>query len=373
MPDIRLKRILLVFGTRPEAIKMAPLVMELARHQDLFETRVCVTAQHRVMLDQVLDFFNIRPDYDLDLMKPAQDHSELAASVLTSIGPVFDDFNPDFVLVQGDTTTAVASALAAFYRGIRVCHVEAGLRTWNMRAPYPEEMNRQVISRIARYNFAPTEKSKENLLQEGIDEATIQVTGNTVVDALKWTLERVDTDAGEEILDIGYRISDKPFILVTGHRRENLGEGIDHICEALTELAATSGYAIVYPVHLNPEVHDPIYARLNNIPGIHLIPPVSYPAFVWLMKECRFILTDSGGIQEEAPALGKNVLVMRDVTERPEALETGLVSLVGTDPKVIVEMCRRLISGGTLLQGATSSPYGDGSAALKIVNYLKSL
>jgi len=373
MPDSRVKRIFLVFGTRPEAIKMAPLVMELDRQRDRFETRICVTAQHRMMLDQVLNFFKIRPDYDLDLMKPSQDHSELAASVLQKMGPVFDDFNPDLLLVQGDTTTAVATALAAFYRGIGVGHVEAGLRTWNMQAPFPEEMNRQVISRIAKYHFAPTEKSKENLLREGTDEAMILVTGNTVVDALKWTLERVDTDAGEEILDIGYRISGKPFILVTGHRRENLGEGIDHLCEALAELAATTGYAIVYPVHLNPEVHDPVYSRLRGIDEIHLIPPVSYPAFVWLMKECRFILTDSGGIQEEATVLGKQVLVMREATERPEALETGLVKLVGTDPEEIVKMCKQVISSGIHTRGPVCNPFGDGSAALRIVKYLQDL
>jgi len=373
MPDPRVKRLLLVFGTRPEAIKMAPLVMELTRYRDLFETRVCVTAQHRAMLDQVMDFFDIKPGYDLDLMRPSQDHSELAASVLSKIGPVFDDFNPDLVLIQGDTTTALASALAAFYRGIRVGHVEAGLRTWNMRAPFPEEMNRQVISRITRYHFAPTEKSKENLLREGIDEDAIVVTGNTVVDALKWTLDKATTSAKEEILDVGFRISGKPFILVTGHRRENLGEGIDHICEALTELAKTTGHAIIYPVHLNPEVHDPVYARLQGIDGIHLIPPVSYPAFVWLMQECSFILTDSGGIQEEAPALGKMVLVMRDVTERPEALETGLVRLVGTEPSVIVEECKKLITTSKGLPSESCSPFGDGSAALRIVNYLKGL
>lgn len=373
MPDPGIKRILLVFGTRPEAIKMAPLVMELGKHPDRFETRVCVTAQHRAMLDQVIGFFNIRPDYDLDLMKPSQDHGELAASVLTGIGPVFDDFNPDLVLVQGDTTTAVAAALAAFYRGIGVGHVEAGLRTWNMQAPFPEEMNRQVISRIARYHFAPTEKSKENLLREGTDEANILVTGNTVVDALKWTLDKASTFAKEEILDIGYRKSGKPFILVTGHRRENLGEGIDHLCEALAELAAGTDYAIVYPVHLNPEVHDPVYSRLQGIEGIHLIPPVSYPAFVWLMKECSFILTDSGGIQEEATVLGKQVLVMREFTERPEALETGLARLVGTDPERIVKMCSELVSDGILKQGSACNPFGDGSAALQIVKYLQDL
>lgn len=366
------KRILLVFGTRPEAIKMAPLVMEFDRHKDRFETRVCVTAQHRTMLDQVLNFFQIRPDYDLDLMKPDQDTADLAASVLIALKPVLIDFRPDYVFVQGDTTTAAAAALAAFYRGIGVCHVEAGLRTWNKQSPYPEEINRQMISRIAEYHFAPTRSSKENLIRENIPEDSVIITGNTVVDALLWTVNRAESEAGEEISGISSLVSGKPFILVTGHRRENLGEGIDHICEALAELARTGEYDIVYPVHLNPGVHNPVYAQLQGIEKIHLIPPVSYPAFVWLMKECRFILTDSGGIQEEAPGLGKQVLVMREVTERPEALETGLVKLVGTDPVRIVAECRILMDKLPLLQSSAKghNPFGNGDAALKIVNFM---
>ncbi|MFA6127003.1 MAG: UDP-N-acetylglucosamine 2-epimerase (non-hydrolyzing) [Bacteroidales bacterium] len=375
MPDIRVKRILLIFGTRPEAIKMAPLVMEFARHKDLFETRVCVTAQHRQMLDQVLDFFQINPDYDLNIMKTDQEPADVAASVLTALRPVFNDFKPDYVMVQGDTTSAVAAALAAFYEGIPVCHVEAGLRTHTNKLPFPEEMNRQLISRMADWNFAPTDTSKENLTRENIPETTILVSGNTVVDALLWTLKRAESEAGEEVSGIRYQVSGKPFILVTGHRRENLGEGIDHICEVLAELARTSEYDIVYPVHLNPKVHDPVYARLQGIDGIHLIPPVSYPAFVWLMKECLFILTDSGGIQEEAPALGKQVLVMREATERPEALESGMVKLIGTDPRRIISECRSLIGepDTTFAQSAGSNPFGNGDAARRIVNFMMEL
>jgi len=368
------KRILLVFGTRPEAIKMAPLVMEFAANTDLFETRICVTAQHRSMLDQVLDFFGIVPDYDLNLMKPNQDHSVLTEEVLTHIQPVFNDFKPDYLLVQGDTSTAKVAALAAFYHHISVCHVEAGLRTWNIMAPFPEELNRQAITRMSAYHFAPTECSKENLLKEGIPEKTILVTGNTVVDALLWTLNRAESASGSEISELKELIGQKPFILVTGHRRENLGHGIDNICRSLTEIAQTTGHSIIYPVHLNPEVHNPVYAQLKDIEGIHLISPVSYPAFVWLMQKSHFILTDSGGIQEEAPALGKPVLVMREVTERPEALETGLVKLVGTDPEKIVRECRNLISTGTTQNaGQITYPFGQGDAAKKIVNFMKTL
>ncbi len=365
-----MKKILIVFGTRPEAIKMAPVVREFLRHPEEFETRVCVTAQHRGMLDPMLDFFGIVPDYDLNLMTPGQDLHGLTALVITSMKPVLEDFKPDFVLVQGDTTTSTATALAAFYLGIKVCHVEAGLRTHNKRAPFPEEVNRQITSVIADYHFAPTESARANLLLENVPENRIYVTGNTVVDALHWALELVesvsDPDIGrlKELTSSGQKI-----ILVTGHRRENFGTGFESICRALKEIAETENVQIIYPVHLNPSVQSTVYERLADLPNIHLMAPLSYASFIWLMKRSYLIITDSGGIQEEAPGLGKPVLVMRESTERPEALESGNVLLVGTNAEKIIQSCHDLIHDQELYvkMSQVHSPFGTGAASQAIV------
>jgi UDP-N-acetylglucosamine 2-epimerase (non-hydrolysing) len=371
-----MKKILIVFGTRPEAIKMAPLIREFNRFPVDFDTRVCVTAQHRGMLDQVLDFFGIVPDYDLNLMTPDQDLHGLTALVITSVKPVLEDFNPDFVLVQGDTTTSTATALAAFYLGIQVCHVEAGLRTHNKRAPFPEEINRQMTSVIADYHFAPTESAKANLLLENVPADRIEVTGNTVVDALHWALELVETvsdpDIGrlKELTSSGQKI-----ILVTGHRRENFGTGFESICRALKEIAQTENVQIIYPVHLNPTVQSIVYERLADVPNIHLMAPLSYAAFIWLMKRSYLIITDSGGIQEEAPSIGKPVLVMRESTERPEALASGNVLLVGTDPEMIVNSCRNLLHDKGLYRSMSQvhTPFGTGAASQAIVEIVNGL
>lgn len=371
-----MKKVLLVFGTRPEAIKMAPLVREFLRHPKEFETRVCVTAQHRAMLDQVLSFFEIKPDYDLNLMTPGQDLHGLTALVITSMKPVLEDFRPDYVFVQGDTTTTAATALAAFYLGIRVCHVEAGLRTYNKRSPFPEEMNRQITSLIADYHFAPTVAARSNLLKENIANDRIIVTGNTVVDALLWALDRVDTFADTDIGILkNLTKTEQKIILVTGHRRENFGPGFENICRALKEIAQTEDVRIIYPVHLNPTVQSMVYGRLAGIPNIHLMQPLSYPAFVWLMKRSYLIITDSGGIQEEAPSIGKPVLVMRETTERAEALESGNVLLVGTDSERIVKACKELINNTALYQSMSGrvNPFGNGNACEQIVQVLRNV
>lgn len=368
-------KLLLVFGTRPEAIKMAPLIREFQKHPELFETKVCVTAQHRAMLDQVLLFFKIQPDFDLNLMTPGQDLHGLTALVLTSMKPVLEEFRPDYVFVQGDTTTTAATAIASFYLGIPVCHVEAGLRTYNKQAPFPEEVNRQITSLIATYHFAPTVAAKTNLLKENINESSILVTGNTVVDALLWTASRVENAGLPEIRELGKLTeTKKKIILVTGHRRENFGPGFGNICKALKEIAQTGEVKIIYPVHLNPTVQSMVHDRLSGIPDIHLIDPLSYPAFVWLMKRSYLILSDSGGIQEEAPSLGKPVLLMRDATERAEAIDAGTALLVGTDPQKIVESCKQLIHDPALYQrmSGTVNPFGDGKASEKIVQFMKS-
>lgn len=369
-------KLLLVFGTRPEAIKMAPLVREFLRHPEEFETRVCVTAQHRAMLDQVLLFFEIKPDYDLNLMTPGQDLHGLTALVITSMKPVLEDFRPDYVFVQGDTTTTAAAALAAFYLGIKVCHVEAGLRTYNKRSPFPEEMNRQITSLIADYHFAPTMAAQSNLLKENIPNDRILVTGNTVVNALLWALDRVDSFPDTDIGILkNLTKTERKIILVTGHRRENFGFGFENICRALKEIAQTEDVRIIYPVHLNPTVQSLVYDRLAGIPNIHLMHPLSYPAFVWLMKRSYLIITDSGGIQEEAPSIGKPVLVMRETTERAEALESGNVLLVGTDPERIVKACKELINNANLYErmSGRGNPFGSGDACEKIVRYVRTL
>lgn len=365
---------LIIFGTRPEAIKMAPLVKEFQKH-DEFDTKVCVTAQHRGMLDQVLAFFNITPDFDLDLMKPQQNLYNLTADIVLSLKPILEEFKPDFVYVHGDTTTSFVAGLAAFYAGAKVCHVEAGLRTYNKLAPFPEEMNRQLTGRLADFHFAPTLQSKQNLLNENIDENLILVTGNTVIDALLESSDKVKSLDDAEI-DLLKKIVNpsKKIILVTGHRRENHGQRMTDICEALREIALTRpDVQIIYPVHLNPNVQEPVYELLSGVENIHLIQPLAYPAFVWLMNESYLIITDSGGVQEEAPSLGKPVLVMRDTTERPEALEAGTVILVGADKTRIITECIELLTNPDKYKQMTAlhNPYGDGTASKKIVEFMK--
>ncbi len=371
---MNIKKILLVFGTRPEAIKMAPLVKEFKKHADKFETKVCVTAQHREMLDQVLSFFEIVPEYDLNLMRPGQNLYQLTADVITGLKPILEEFMPDIVFVHGDTTTSTAAALAAFYADCRVAHVEAGLRTYNKYAPFPEEMNRQLTSRIADYNFAPTEKAKKNLLGEKIASETIITTGNTVIDALLWAQNKLKSYEDEEIQYLKKFINpSKRLILVTGHRRENFGEGFLSICKAIKQTAEENrDVQIIYPVHLNPNVQKPVYELLNNLQNVSLISPLAYPAFVWLMMQSYLILTDSGGVQEEAPSLGKPVLVMRETTERPEAIDAGTVRLVGTDTAKIITSVKELLTNPAVYNemNTAHNPYGDGNACRKIVKHL---
>lgn len=369
-----MKKNLIVFGTRPEAIKMAPLVKEFQKNAD-FETKVCVTAQHRQMLDQVLAFFQIIPDYDLDLMSPNQNLTTLTANIIAGMGWVLEDYKPDFVYVHGDTTTSMATGIAAFYAGAKVCHVEAGLRTNNKFSPFPEEINRQLTGRLADYHFAPTIQSKQNLLNENINEENVLITGNTVIDALLESTEIVKNIHNSEI-DILKNIVDpsKKVILVTGHRRENHGQGFIHICEGLREIAVSNpNVQIIYPVHLNPNVLKPVHELLSGIENINLIKPLAYPAFVWLMSQSYLIITDSGGVQEEAPSLGKPVLVMRDTTERPEAVQAGTVILVGTDKDKIVSETSDLLNDHYryVKMSGLHNPYGDGRAAKRIVDFIK--
>jgi len=367
---------LIIFGTRPEAIKMAPLVKAFESEKNTFETKVCITAQHREMLDQVLSFFEITPDFDLDLMKANQNLYTLTADILISLKPVLEEFQPDYVYVHGDTTTTMAASIAAFYSGAKVCHVEAGLRTFNKRSPFPEEINRSVTGRIADYHFSPTQTSKENLLKENIDVDTVLVTGNTVIDALKFSNARVNSSSytDDEIESLKPLLeSNKKLILVTGHRRENHGQGFIDICSALKEIVGTNeDVQIIYPVHLNPNVKKPVFDILGDVPNISLIHPLSYPAFIWLMSQSYIIITDSGGVQEEAPSLGKPVLVMRDTTERPEAVDAGTVLLVGTDTEKIVSETNKLLSDDLFYNKMSllHNPYGDGLACEKILNFI---
>lgn len=366
---------LIIFGTRPEAIKMAPLVKEFQKHVD-FDTKICVTAQHREMLDQVLDFFQIKPDYDLNLMKPNQNLYTLTADIITELKSVLEDFKPDYVYVHGDTTTTMAASIASFYSGAKVCHVEAGLRTHNKRSPFPEEINRQVAGRICDYHFAPTSQSRENLLAENIKSEDILVTGNTVIDALLDSSTRV-VDLQNAEIDFLKTIVDptKRIILVTGHRRENHGQGFINICEALKQIALENNdVQIIYPVHLNPNVQKPVNEILSGIENIKLIDPLAYPAFVWLMTQSYLIITDSGGVQEEAPSLGKPVLVMRDTTERPEAVDAGTVLLVGTDKNRIISEANSLLNEEEKYRTMTElhNPYGDGKACQRIAEFIKS-
>ncbi|MCS3327971.1 non-hydrolyzing UDP-N-acetylglucosamine 2-epimerase [Bacteroides thetaiotaomicron] len=375
-----MKKILLVFGTRPEAIKMAPLVKALQKDTEHFETRVCVTAQHRQMLDQVLEVFGITPEYDLNIMAPNQDLYDITAKVLLGLREVLKDFRPDTVLVHGDTTTSMAASLAAFYMQIPVGHVEAGLRTYNMLSPWPEEMNRQVTDRICTYYFAPTEQSRANLLQENIDAKKIFITGNTVIDALLMAVDIISTTTGvkekmaKELQEKGYTVGDREYILVTGHRRENFGDGFLHICKAIKELAALHPEMdIVYPVHLNPNVQKPVYELLSGLSNVYLISPLDYLPFIYAMQHSTLLLTDSGGVQEEAPSLGKPVLVMRDTTERPEAVEAGTVKLVGTDAEAIVSNVTALLLDKEMYKrmSETHNPYGDGQACERIIAALR--
>ncbi len=379
---------MLVFGTRPEAIKMCPLVKEFRKHPTQFETVVCVTGQHREMLDQVLTIFDVVPDYDLNIMKQGQDLYDVTARVLTGMRDVLKEVQPDVVLVHGDTTTSTAAALAAFYQQIAVGHVEAGLRTHNIYSPWPEEMNRQITGRIANYNFAPTPLSKQNLLAEGVKEESITVTGNTVIDALYMVVEKMKTDAElgkqleDNLLTAGYDVhrldGGKKLVLITGHRRENFGDGFINMCTAIKDL--TQKYPdvdFVYPMHLNPNVRKPIHEvfgeNLEGLNNMFFIEPLEYLNFVHLMEKSTIVLTDSGGIQEEAPGLGKPVLVMRDTTERPEALEAGTVKLVGTNYDKIVAEVSALLDNQAYYDTMSKAvnPYGDGKACSRIVEFLK--
>lgn len=376
-----MNKILIVFGTRPEAIKMAPLVKAFQQHINSFETKVCVTAQHREMLDQVLDLFEITPDYDLDIMKPGQDLYDVTSNVLLGIKSVLTDFIPDVVFVHGDTSTTFAASLAAFYQQISVAHIEAGLRTGNIYSPWPEEANRQLTTQITTYHFAPTTTSKANLLKENVNERSIAVTGNTVIDALFLALDKIKSNKQLEnnIIDhlktLDYELKhNKKMILVTGHRRENHGQGFINICNALKKIAVNnSDIDIVYPVHLNPNVQKPVKELLANVENIHLIEPLQYEQFIYMMDKSYFIITDSGGVQEEAPSLGKPVLVMRDTTERPEALAAGTVKLVGTDTQLIIQEAQELIDNQDAYEhmSKASNPYGDGNACQKIIEFLK--
>lgn len=380
-----MKTIMLVFGTRPEAIKMAPLIKEFQKYPQLFKTIVCVTGQHRQMLDQVLNIFDITPDYDLNIMKQGQDLYDVTSRVLLGMRDVLKETQPDVVLVHGDTTTSTAAALAAFYQQIPVGHVEAGLRTHNIYSPWPEEMNRQITGRIAAYNFAPTKLSKSNLLKENIAESTICVTGNSVIDALYWVVDKIKADGqlqdnlDQVLITAGYdpsRLNDgRKLVLITGHRRENFGDGFINMCQAIRDLSCKySDVDFVYPMHLNPNVRKPIHQvfgqELNNLGNMFFIEPLEYLSFVHLMSKSTIVLTDSGGIQEEAPGLGKPVLVMRDTTERPEALEAGTVKLVGTNYDCIMSEVSRLIDDIAYYETMSKAvnPYGDGKACQRIVS-----
>lgn len=369
------KKNLIVFGTRPEAIKMAPLVKEFLKDEN-FETKVCVTAQHREMLDQVLDFFEIAPDYDLNLMKPNQNLYALTGDIINGLKPVLEEFQPDYVYVHGDTTTTMAASIASFYSGAKVCHVEAGLRTFDKSSPFPEEMNRSIAGRVCDYHFAPTITSKNNLLKENVSNETILVTGNTVIDALLKSVERVNENPSNLVKNLSNKIGDKEVVLVTGHRRENHGGGFERICKALKRIAKDDeNRMIIYPVHLNPKVLEPVKRILSSVDNILLIQPLAYQDFIWLMNRSKIIITDSGGVQEEAPSLGKPVLVMRNTTERPEAVDSGTVLLVGTNEDLIVSKALDLLNNKESFEAMSKlhNPYGDGLASKRIVEFIKNI
>ena len=375
-----MKKILVVFGTRPEAIKMAPVIQKLKEEEDCYEARVCVTAQHREMLDQVLDLFKIKPDYDLNIMQPDQDLDEVASKILIKLKSVLDDFLPDLVLVHGDTITTFAASLSAYLKKIKVGHVEAGLRTGDLFSPWPEEGNRRLTSILTDYHFAPTALSKKNLLDEGIDDSKIFITGNSVIDALQIIVSRIESDKKlkfqieKRVEKSGFVNLSSKFILVTGHRRENFGQGMLSICESLKVLAKNNlDINFLYPVHLNPNVRKPVNDLLSDISNIKIVEPFEYEEFIYLMSKSYLILTDSGGIQEEAPSLGKPVLVMRDKTERPEAIEAGTVKLVGSDKDKIVKEVQRLLDNHEDYQKMCKAinPYGDGKTSKRIIEILK--
>ncbi|MGS2722100.1 non-hydrolyzing UDP-N-acetylglucosamine 2-epimerase [Paraglaciecola aestuariivivens] len=371
---MKFKKVLLVFGTRPEAIKMAPLALELKSRANI-EVQVCVTAQHREMLDQVLDLFELTPDFDLNLMQPGQDLFDITTKALLGLRDVYQQAQPDLVLVHGDTTTTFSASLAAFYQKIPVGHVEAGLRTGDIYSPWPEEVNRKLSGCITELHFAPTEKSQSNLLKENVAAEQIFVTGNTVIDALIQVAEKIDTNASlNQSLAEQFTFIDrsKKLILITGHRRESFGEGFERICYALKALAARDDVQVVYPVHLNPNVKEPVERILGSVSNVHLISPLDYLPFVYLMSQSYLILTDSGGVQEEAPSLGKPVLVMRDTTERPEAIEAGTVKLVGTDLDYIVEQANKLLDDQNAykIMSVAHNPYGDGQACKRIADII---
>lgn len=377
-----MKKILLVFGTRPEAIKMAPLVKEFQKYSKNFKIAVCVTAQHREMLDQVLDLFQIIPEYDLNIMSSNQDLYDITSTILLKIKPVLENFNPDVVLVHGDTATTFAVSLASYYQKIKIGHVEAGLRTGDLYSPWPEEGNRRLTSIITDFHFSPTETSKQNLLNEGVKNSSIIVTGNTVIDALQLTLNKVSSSVElkskieNNIIQSGFKELHSKFLLVTGHRRENFGKGFLNICESLKILAESNpDVFILYPVHLNPNVRKPVNRLLSNINNIKLVEPFQYTEFLYLMSLSYIILTDSGGIQEEAPTLGIPVLLMRDTTERPEAISSGVVKLIGTNTYNIVKESQKLLDNKHHYKEMSNStnPYGDGTASSKIVNFFRSM
>ena len=372
-----MNKILSIFGTRPEAIKMAPVVKELQRYPTIFDSRVCVTAQHRQMLDQVLELFDITPEYDLDIMKPGQSLTDVTCHILQGLDPILEEFSPDLILVHGDTSTCMAASLAAFYRQIPVGHVEAGLRTGNIYSPWPEEMNRKLTGAIATHHFAPTQGAHNNLCREGVVEESITVTGNTVIDALLDVTHKIDTDISlkQKLAEqFSFLNPEKRLVLVTGHRRENFGDGFEDICRALKNIVEIHpDVEVLYPVHLNPKVQEPVMRILGDTTGVHLIAPQDYLPFIYLMTRAHIILTDSGGIQEEAPSLGKPVLVMRDTTERPEAVDAGTVKLVGTKvDKIVTEVGVLLTDDAAYKQMSLAhNPYGDGTASQRIISAIR--
>lgn len=376
-------KVMTIFGTRPEAVKLAPVIKKLEEYKEDFESIICVTAQHRQMLDQVLELFDIKPHYDLNIMKPNQSLFELTSNVLLNIQPILEKEKPDIILVQGDTTTVFVASLAAFYLKIKIGHVEAGLRTFNKYSPFPEEINRKITTCMADLHFAPTQTSKDNLLKENTEEKDIFITGNTVIDALFLTIEKLKNDElnntfSEKVKGISELInkidpkSDKKVILLTGHRRENFGQGFENICHGVKEIANNTDVEIIYPVHLNPNVREPVMRIIGGIKNIHLIEPLDYEPFVYLMSKSHIILTDSGGVQEEAPSLGKPVLVMRDTTERPEAVIAGTVKLVGTDKDLLVKETNKLLHDKNAYDSMSMAhnPYGDGKASQRIIDAL---
>jgi len=371
-----MKKLLFIFGTRPEAIKLAPLIKRFQEYPDKFDLKICVSGQHREMLDQVLDFFNIKPDFDLNIMKAEQSLFDITVNTLKGIEGILEDYRPDWIFVQGDTTTTFVGSLAGYYKKIKIAHIEAGLRSFNKYSPYPEEINRVITSHLTDLHFAPTEMAKQNLLNESIDENSIHVSGNTVIDALFLALEKVRVKNADSFNGIFKGIDfSKRIILVTGHRRESFGRPFRNICNALKYIAENNNVEVIYPVHLNPNVRKPVFEILGGLRNVHLIEPLDYPAFVWLMDKSYLILTDSGGVQEEAPSLGKPVLVMRDVTERMEGVEAGTCRIVGTNMETIIKETSKLLENNDWYKkmATANNPYGDGRASERIVKIIMTI